>query len=215
MMVALRLGQAYIRLPYKEKGAEMITRAADMTDDPLLLNEAAYTLAENNLHLDQALGYARDAVQQTETFTSKMSLQFMTVLDLHAIPDLASYWDTLGWVQYQLGHYDAAEKYLSAAWKLTENPVMANHLGLLYEKEGKKQDAALAYSNALASTGTAPEGTEERLDAVQKGVRFQDHVHPDPIALQDARSLKIPGSSPLTSAPNSLCSSGPKGRSWT
>ena len=188
----MQLGLAYLRLPEKEKGAEMIVRAANMTHAAIPLNEAAYELAESNLHLDDALRFAQDAVQQTESATSKITLINLTLPDLRSMPAMAAQWDTMGWVQYQLGHLDAAEKYLSAAWKLTQSPVMANHLGQVYEKEGKKHDAALAYSHALASGDSAPEGTDKRLEDVQKGVRFQDQEHPDAIALQDARTTKIP-----------------------
>ena len=35
-------------------------------------------------------------------------------------------------------------------------------------------------------------GAKKRLEGVQKGVKFQDQVRPDAIALQDARTTKIP-----------------------
>jgi tetratricopeptide (TPR) repeat protein len=189
--VLMQLGLAYLHLPDKDKGAELIVRAADSTHDPVQLNNAAYELAEAGAHLDQALRYSQDSVQQVETLTSKISLNSLTLTDIRSMPAVASDWDTLGWVQYQMGHLDIAEKYLSAGWKLGGTAVIANHLGQVYEKEGKKHDAAVAYANALSSGNGAPEGTDKRLEDVQKGVRFQDHVHPDSIALQDLRTTKI------------------------
>ena len=193
--VLMMLGQAYLDLPAKEskdKGAEFIVRAADMTHDAKSLSDAASALADNGVHLDDALRYAQDALRQTESATAKISLNNLTLADIRSMPAIAADWETMGWVQYRLGHLDAAEKYLNASWKLTQSPVAASHLGQVYEKEGKKHDAALAYSHALASGDNAPEGTDKRLEDVQKGVRFQDQEHPDAIALQDARTTKIP-----------------------
>lgn len=189
--VLMYLGFTYLHLPDKEKGAQILMRAADLTHNPAELNNAAYDLAESGLHVDQALLYSQDAVQQIETATSKISLSSLTLGDIRSMPSLASDWDTMGWVQYQMGHMDVAERYLSSAWKLGGTAVIANHLGQVYEKENKKHDAAVAYANALSSGKNAPEGTDKRLEEVQKGVRFQDQVHPDSIALQELRTAKI------------------------
>jgi tetratricopeptide (TPR) repeat protein len=189
--VLMHLGLAYLHLPDKEKGAQLIARAADMTFDAAELNNAAYTLAETGVHLEQALRYSQDAVREVETGTSKISLNSLTLADIRSMPALASDWDTLGWVQYQMGHPEIAEKYVNAAWKLGGTAVIANHLGQVYEKESKKHDAAVAYANALSAGKSAPEGTDKRLEEVQKGVRFQDQVHPDSIALQGLRTTKI------------------------
>ena len=164
--VLMHLAVAYLHLPDKEKGAQMVVRAADTTHDPVQLNTAAYELAEAGVHLDQALRYSQDAVHEVETGTSKISLTSLTLADIRSMPAVASDWDTLGWVQYQMGHPDIAEKYLSAAWKLGATAVIANHLGQVYEKEGKKHDAAVAYANALSSGKSAPEGTDKRLEDV-------------------------------------------------
>ena len=64
---------------------------------------------------------------------------------------LASYWDTLGWVQFQQGSLDQAEKYLLAAWNLGQRATSADHLGQLYEKKGDKARAAEMYARAQAS----------------------------------------------------------------
>ena len=49
----------------------------------------------------------------------------------------------------------------------------------------------MAYANALSSGKSAPEGTDKRLEDIQKSVRFQDQVHPDSITLQGLRTTKI------------------------
>jgi hypothetical protein len=51
----------------------------------------------------------------------------------------AKTWDTLGWVNFRMGHLDQAEKFLCAAWSLTQERSVADHLQQVYEKEGKKR----------------------------------------------------------------------------
>jgi hypothetical protein len=60
-------------------------------------------------------------------------------------------------------------------------------------KAGNKNDRMDArYAHALSGGQTGPPGTDKRLQAVQKGVKFQEEIRPDPIALQDLRTLKLP-----------------------
>jgi tetratricopeptide (TPR) repeat protein/transglutaminase-like putative cysteine protease len=190
--ILLRLGEAYVRSGDKEKGSAAIVKATGMVHDPSDLNDAADALAESNLHLNDALGYAEESVRQVESTTSKITLSGFTLDDIRAMPALAARWGTLGWVEYRLGHLDLAEKYLNAGWSLTQDSVIADRLGQMYETEGKKHDAAIAYAHALSNGQATPQETEKRLQAVQKGTKYQEEVRPDPIALQDLRTMKLP-----------------------
>jgi tetratricopeptide (TPR) repeat protein len=60
-----------------------------------------------------------------------------------------SSWDTLGWIYYKMGNLSLAESYLDAAWQLTQDGVVGDHLGQLYEKEQKLSAALHIYSLAL------------------------------------------------------------------
>jgi hypothetical protein len=69
------------------------------------LNSVAYTLAENNIHLDDALKYAQKAVAELESKTSDISLDQLLPEDVTTAPTLAAYWDTFGWVYYRKNQF--------------------------------------------------------------------------------------------------------------
>ncbi len=68
--------------------------------------------------------------------------------------------------------------------------------------------------SALSSGKNAPEGTDKRLEDVQKGVRFQDQVHPDAIALQDSHH-ENPLEVHRYESAEFFVLFGPEGKSWT
>ena len=57
-------------------------------------------------------------------------------------------WDTKGWIEFKAGNLANAEKYVRSAWMLNQSPEVADHLGQIYEKLGRKQDALKFYSLA-------------------------------------------------------------------
>jgi tetratricopeptide (TPR) repeat protein len=187
----LMFGETYIRLGSKEKGVAAIEKSVQIDPNPESLNGAAYSLADNNIHLDEALQYAENAVGQTERATSIIELKDLTLDDIELMPALASYWDTLGWVQFRMGHLGLAESYLNAAWSLLNAPMIADHLGQVYEKDGKKHEAAVAYSHALSTGGGAPQETKARLESIRPGGKYQPGEGPDPISVQNLRSVKL------------------------
>ena len=187
----LSLGEAYIGLGSKEKGLAALAKAVQINPEPETLNGAAYSLGDNNVLLDDALGYAEEAVRQTESATSKIVLNDLTIDDVGLMPALASYWDTLGWVQFRRGKYTLAEAYLNAAWSLLNAPMIADHLGQVYEKDGKKHEAAVAYSRALSVGPGAPQETKARLEAIRPGGKFEKGEGPDPISVQNLRTVKL------------------------
>ncbi|MFY9949403.1 MAG: hypothetical protein WAK27_11935, partial [Candidatus Sulfotelmatobacter sp.] len=96
-----------------------------------------------------------------------LSLDRLTQQDLPLVPSLIAYWDTLGWVYFSKGNLDMAEKYVAAAWGLGQHGEVGDHLGQIYEKEGKKDRALQTYE--LAETGLRPiPETRERIDALLK-----------------------------------------------
>jgi tetratricopeptide (TPR) repeat protein len=59
-------------------------------------------------------------------------------------------WDTLGWIYFQQGDAKRAESLVRAAWLLGEDSLVGEHLGEIYEKEGKIQQAVRSYEFALS-----------------------------------------------------------------
>jgi tetratricopeptide (TPR) repeat protein len=188
--LTLQLGDAYAHTGNKEKAVPMIEKAAEMDHGSMSLNNAAYALADNDLDLDNALRYGQGAVKQTETATSQISLDAISLQDIRLMPSLASFWDTLGWVHFWMGHFELAEQYLNAGWNLTQSAVIGDHLGQVYEKEGKKKEAAIAYSLAL-SAGHAPAETQSRLDTLGFAGKYQPGAVNNTATLQDMRSTQL------------------------
>jgi tetratricopeptide (TPR) repeat protein/transglutaminase-like putative cysteine protease len=149
----LQLGITYLRLGDEQKSLDFFQKAMKLQPGAEMLNSVAYELAETNHRLPEALEYANQAVQQTEEETSGVNLNSLDVTDFRRMSALAGEWDTLGWVKFRMGDFATAEKYLAAAWKLMQAEVIGEHLGEVYEKLGKKQQASHAYAMALAAMG--------------------------------------------------------------
>jgi tetratricopeptide (TPR) repeat protein len=185
--IRMQLGEAYVDAGNKEKGIALLEAAA--AAKPFLLNNVAYIFAENNVQLHEALQYAQKAVAQAESDSAAIKLDNLKLEDVQSVGGLAAYWDTLGWVYFRLGQLEEAEKYLNAAWNLTLEPMGADHLGQVYEKQGKKHDAILAYCSAIAG-GHAPDHARERLSELQAGA--SQHVGKiDILSLQDHRTFNL------------------------
>ena len=82
------------------------------------LNYLGYMLADQNMKLEEALGYIKRAVD----------------LD----PANGAYLDSLGWAYFRLGKYELAEdSLLKASQKINTDPTVHDHLGDLYQKTGR------------------------------------------------------------------------------
>lgn len=145
------LGSAYLNSNSPDKAANAFEREIRLDPSDLNLNNAAYELAEKNAHLDLALRYAKQAVRKVEGESALISLDSLDYSNLKLMSAVVSYWDTLGWVDFRLGNLEGAQKYLDAAWVLSETPMVGYHLGRVYQKEGKDKAAARLYALALAS----------------------------------------------------------------
>jgi tetratricopeptide (TPR) repeat protein len=144
------LGLAYTRTNSSDEATAAFSQALKLDSSPMMLNDVAFSLADANLSLEEATRDAQSAVQQEEDSTSKISIDTLSYPDLQHMPELSAFWDTLGWVHFRTGHLDQAEKYIAAAWSLQQQPDLADHLGQVYEKEGKIHQAVELYAFALA-----------------------------------------------------------------
>ena len=75
---------------------------------------------------------------------------------LHLTYQYGLIWDTLGWVYFRQGDTRRAESMVRASWLLGEDSLVAEHLGEIYAKEDKIQEAAHAYEYALAVASVPP-----------------------------------------------------------
>jgi tetratricopeptide (TPR) repeat protein len=96
----------------------------------MALNYLGYMLADQNMKLDEALGYIKRAVD----------------ID----PTNGAYLDSIGWAYFRLGKYEMAEENLvKASQKINTDPTVHDHLGDVYQKTGRLKLAATHWERAL------------------------------------------------------------------
>ena len=59
-------------------------------------------------------------------------------------------------VHFQKGEMDRAEKYIAAAWTLQQHGEVGYHLGQIFEKRGKNEEALHLYALAVVADRTVP-----------------------------------------------------------
>jgi len=165
VVATTNLAVAYILSGKPDDGHTQLQQALALGKPALVYNNVAWALAEANQDLPEALDYAQKAVQQVEHDSQIIDMQNLSMEDLGHPSQLSAYWDTLGWVEFRLGHLDQAENLLNAAFELSQWGDEADHLGQVYEQEQKTQDAIRMYRLALATTERRV--TQERAAAIQ------------------------------------------------
>lgn len=148
------LAQAYFRNHDTEKGVALIKRNVESAPNPNVWNAAAYTLAENDADLDLAKQYAGSALKSLYQSLQKVDESGIRRTDLALVNQLAATWDTMGWVCFKQGDTANAEKYVRAAWVLSQATEMGEHLGEIYEKLGRMPEAHRYYAMSARSFNT-------------------------------------------------------------
>jgi tetratricopeptide (TPR) repeat protein/transglutaminase-like putative cysteine protease len=188
------LGNAYLKTGQNEKAVARLRAAVELQgDEPMIFNNVAYTLAENKAALDLAQQYAERAVElldkQIQEAESSQELRATYhETGLRVTYQLSLTWDTLGWVYFQQGDAKRAESFVRPAWLLGEESVVAEHLGEIYEKEGKTQQAARVYSYALAVSSVPAVTFGVQPDAIKAYKERNDEIK--------ARYKKLTGRDP-------------------
>ncbi len=159
------LGNAYINTGEKEKALAAFEKGAELSQTPSVWNNIAYNLAEHQLELDKAQRYAESASAATAANLRNVELAHLTLNDLNEVVSIGAYWDTLGWVYFQEGNLEAAERYIRSAWLLNQHGEVGDHLARVFEKRGLKDEAIRTYAMAIAAAHSVPE-TRGRLAAL-------------------------------------------------
>ena len=104
----------------------------------LLLNNFAYSLAERNVRLNEALMMAQKAIKQEA--------------------QNSSYLDTIGWIYFRLGDFEKAKLNIQKAVQIeTTNATLLDHLGDVYFKLGDKSKAVDYWKKAFNEDSTKTE----------------------------------------------------------
>jgi tetratricopeptide (TPR) repeat protein len=187
----ISLGNAYLNIGQDEKALAAFDRAIELSATPEVWNDIAYQLSLRKAHLDRAQQYSESAVTAVSAALRNATLDQLNNRDLAAVSSLAANWDTLGWVYFAKGDYAKAEKYVSAAWIVEQNGEVGDHMGQIYEKLGRKDDAIRAYGMAMSALRPVPE-TRARLAALAGGdakvAVMTDKYRGD---LQDVSTIKL------------------------
>lgn len=163
--IPLYLGRAYARSNEPDKAIKALNKSAQMQPTPYRWNEVAYEMAVDKLDLPQGEKYARLAIDAIAQQTRDFSLEYVHSEHVYHTQRISMYWDTLGWIRFQAGDLREAEKYVHGALMLGPSSVISDHLGQIYEKQGRKEDAIRMYQMALAAE-QPPAGARERLAAL-------------------------------------------------
>lgn len=125
------LGAAYDKVDrFSDVVKQMETVLQLNPDHADALNYLGYSYAERGIHLDEAVRLTRRAVE----------LQ----------PKNGYYIDSLGWALFQVGKIDEAlQRMKEAAALVQDDPVIYEHLGAIYLKQEKREEAEKAWKQAI------------------------------------------------------------------
>ncbi|MDH3417911.1 MAG: tetratricopeptide repeat protein [Gammaproteobacteria bacterium] len=132
--LSLRYAQALL---YQEQGrlrraaSALEAIIADTPEDAGLLNALGYLLTDSLDRHDEAYGYIEQALMLE--------------------PDNAAIIDSMGWVLFHLGDYDAALEHLQRAFELFPDPEVAAHIIEVYWAMGREAEARSLLERELAS----------------------------------------------------------------
>jgi tetratricopeptide (TPR) repeat protein len=189
-MLYVSVGHAYLNVGESDKGIQALDKAVKLAPGPLVWNDVAYNMALSKVQLDKAQQYAESAVTTVATELRNVELSQLTLKDIGLVASLAAYWDTLGWVYFQKGDVETAEKYIRAAWALQQHSEVGCHLAEILEKAGKKEEAVDTYMVAARSSRIVPEATEGLIRLVGKA-RTEELMKAPPDISKGMRTIKF------------------------
>jgi len=188
------LGRAYLNLNQPDKALEAFDKAVELAPSPIIWNNVAYELSTHKSHLDKALTYAESATSATEAGMRNVDLNHLTLNDVGLVTSIGSYWDTLGWVYFQNNQLDKAKRYIEAAWLLDQHSEIGDHLGQVYEKLGRKQDAIHFYALAVSAPHKVPESEQHLKSLLPNAQKTGAEEEKARAEMESMRSVHLPWS---------------------
>lgn len=147
--VHIRLARALLGTGAADDALPHLERAVELSPTPQIWNEVAWRMTAHDLNPERALEFARSAVAAMTKTVNAATLTGDRRTQLRDLRSLAAYWDTLGWIQFKRGEAAAALPYIRAAFQLNPVAEIGDHLGIVYEHLGRRQDALDAYRTVL------------------------------------------------------------------
>ncbi len=146
------LVEALLHSGAKEEGVSLAKEVLNSAESSLdIKNNVAYWLTEAGIEVELAREAAKNIVANLESQLKDLEIASSTQEDLQRVNSLASYWDTYGWSCFRLGDLGSAERFVSAAWRLSQSGEAGDHLGQIYERQGKYAAAQHTWELAVAA----------------------------------------------------------------
>jgi tetratricopeptide (TPR) repeat protein len=193
MQTQLRLSSTLALEDKKSEALALLKPIAENSQDPALLNDAAFALADDNLDLPLAERTARRS---------------LALLDAQSVPGLpgpkpllrtevlVSVWDTFGWTLFCEGKVAEAEPWVRAAWSNSLGAESGYHLGMILEKLGQPVKAMAIYQMASLGDPSNNDAIADNITARQAALRkagTPDQVSDGKSAFQALHTFKVPG----------------------
>ena len=141
------------KLPQAEEWLEQVLD--EYPEDVSASNDLGYLWADQGKHLDRALEMIQRAIA--------------------AEPDNIAYLDSLGWVYFRLGRFtDALPPLLKAAAGEKPDGVIMDHLGDVYHKLEKVDEAVAAWKQAVQNLDATEEA--EKIAVIQKKIETRGNT---------------------------------------
>jgi tetratricopeptide (TPR) repeat protein len=142
--VMYMLGSLYVELGRRDKAMDILKQSISVdSDHDGSLNTLGYLYAEEGKNLDEAMEMIQRAININ--------------------PANGAYLDSLGWVYYKKGMHEKALEVLTSADSLLKDPVIHDHLGDVYFKLNRAEDAMKYWNLSLE----ALPGQEEVLKKIE------------------------------------------------
>ena len=111
--------------------------------------------------------------------------------DAHLASRISAYWDTWSWIQVREGELQEAGKHVQSAWMIRTASVISDHLGRIYEQEGRKADALRMYKMAIAADVEATETRERLLELAGPENNIDALIAEGHARLKETRALEV------------------------
>ena len=144
----MQLGQVLLKEKKTAEGETLLKAVISTSTDPLDLNNAAYSLADNSLDLPLAETASRRSLDLLDEASNKGETGPNALFRAELI---TSAWDTYGWILYTDNKIAEAEPWIRAAWRNSQAAEPGYHLAILLEKQNHLPQAL--HQLQLASKG--------------------------------------------------------------
>lgn len=170
-MIQLNIGRCQLELGQKEEALKSFDAALGLGSSPDMWNGVAWELAKHNIELERAAQYAQLAVNAATSMMHGLSLEHVEMSQFARTRLMSSYWDTLGYVRFRQGDLESARSYIEAAWGVSPNAEIGLHRGEVYEKLGRRDDAAQAFAGTLALRGEPAKELPDESNAFEQSTK--------------------------------------------